>query len=316
MRDGFATPTAAGGRHYIVIPSTLPDERAWPLLSERDVAQFRRHGYLVLPLFAPESIDAAKAALRREAEPFISAGDTRREIGSPTLSLEAAAYEDARQLIFSADLISVVQQLLTAKPIYFGDSSVSFGDGYTGWHRDNRQSDRRDGSTPDWRGDYDLIRVGIYLQDCADHSGGLLIRAGSHRNAPGIPRWAKAPVLRKACALRGRFHGQGRFVDSRKGDVVLWSLRSIHAGHGVRLKLAPHLVLDPKIQPLVPERLRVPLDGLRMAVFATFARPGEHYDRYRVYLRGRDYFANRERVDVRDNIPGLVEFDDLRAAQP
>lgn len=284
--------------------------------NDYDLARFTRDGYIIVPsVFSSDKIDEVKASLLSEASSYIDDGDISRDIGSPILPFEAAAYLEARSLIFSDAVLSIVRQLLGCKPIYFGDSGIQFGSGYTGWHRDNRVSDRSDGATDDWKGDYDLIRIGIYLQDCAHHSGGLLIRAGSHKDAPRVPDWIRSSRLRKVLsrvhALRSRFHGRAKFVDTRKGDVVFWSLRAIHAGHAVRLKGAPRILLDPKWQPLVPDWRRVPTDGMRMAVFATFARRGTHYDRYRKYIVGRDYFANRARTAIDDYIPATIEFDKI-----
>ncbi len=224
--------------------------------------------------------------------------------------------------MFSDSVIAIVTQLLDHQPIYFGDSSVNYGAGYTGWHKDNRVSDRHDGGTPDWEGDYDLIRVGIYLQDCAKHSGGLLVRAGSHNDAPHLPGWARdgqgrlTTVARRANAFRSRFYGKARFVASRKSDIVVWTLRTTHAGHAVRIKRVPNLLLDPRVQQVIPKFLQVPVDGTRVAIFATFARPGSHYARYREYLISRDYFVNRPFMSVREFIPSAVTVDELRYSPP
>jgi hypothetical protein len=288
-------------------------------LDEGARVRFWRDGYLVVPsVFPPAMIDRAKAALLREAQSPHSPGGAPPRLGSHGLSQQAAVYPPARELMFSDAVISIVEQLLEHQPIYFGDSSVLYGAGYTGWHKDNRVSDRKDGGTPDWQGDYDLIRVGIYLQDCARHSGGLLVRAGSHNKAPHLPDWARngrgpvQAVARRAMAFRSRFYGQARFVDTRKGDIVVWTLRTTHAGHAVRIKGAPRLVLDPRVQQVMPRFLQVPVEGVRVAIFATFARPGAHYDRYRDYLVGRDYFANRPNVSVSEFIPPTVAVDELR----
>jgi hypothetical protein len=263
-------------------------------------SRFWQQGYAVIPaVFSPAEIDRAKRELLEIARAEGRLDGPGPRLGSRTLNRQAAAYPAARHLLFCDKVLWIVQALLSHRPVYFGDSSVNFGHGYTGWHKDNRVSDRKDGGAPDWQGDYDLIRVGVYLQDCAHHSGGLLVRAGSHLNAPHMPRWASSgggpagALMRRLVAFRSRFNGVARFVDSRIGDVVVWTLRTTHAGHAVRVRGMSRLLLDPRVQPMVPGFLQVPQDGFRVAAFATFARPGAHYERYKKYLLGRDYFADR-----------------------
>ncbi|CAN5354729.1 hypothetical protein BH24PSE2_BH24PSE2_02990 [soil metagenome] len=289
-------------------------------LSDDAVAQFRRDGYIVVPsVFAATEIDRTKAALLREAEAQGGLERSDRRLGSHGLPLEAAAYPAARALMFSDAIVPIVTRLLGHEPIYFGDSSVNYGGGYTGWHKDNRVSDRADGTAPDWEGDYDLIRVGIYLQDCASHSGGLLVRAHSHARAPRLPVWArqgKGPlqrIARRMTAFLSRFYGEARFVNCRKGDIVVWTLRTTHAGHAVRIKGLPSLLLDPRLQQAVPRFIQVPIDGFRMAIFSTFARPGSHYHRYREYILGRNYFAQRPFFPAEEVMPSTVTVDHLRA---
>lgn len=281
-------------------------------------SRFQNDGYVVVPsVFPPSHIEAAKSELLRTAEDHGNLAKQVRRIGGASLPQQAAAYPAARQLMFSDQVIALVTELLGEQPIYFGDSSVSFGAGYTGWHKDNRVSDRADGRAPDWQGDYDLVRVGIYLQDCKHHSGGLLIRAGSHRRAPMMPGWIEkrarflGPLVRRINKFRSRFIGTARFVDSRPGDVVLWSLRTTHAGHAVRLRGAPGLLFDPRVQQAIPRPLRISVDGDRVAIFATFARRGEHFDRYREYIMKRDYFAKRPSYSVRDLVPSSVIVEEL-----
>jgi hypothetical protein len=288
-------------------------------LDDGATAQFWRDGYIVIPaVFSVAMIDKAKTTLLRDASLENRLDAAAPRLGSHAFPKQAAAYSAARELIFSDAVISIVRQLLGHRPIYFGDSSVNYGPGYTGWHKDNRVSDRKDGAAPDWQGDYDLIRVGIYLQDCTSYSGGLLVRAGSHNNAPHLPGWARngqgplQAAARRGNAFRSRFYGQARFVDTRKGDIVVWTLRTTHAGHAVRIKGMPKLLLDPRVQQIIPKFLRVPTDGTRAAVFATFARPGSHYDRYREYLLSREYFASRPQDSITDFIPSTVTVDEIR----
>ena len=141
--------------------------------------------------------------------------------------------------------------------IYFGDSSYQIGTGMRGFHRDN--IDRTDLNGPDWKGKYTLIRLAIYLQDHKIHSGGLKIKVGSHKNSDG-------PVV---------------FVDSEVGDVVIWSLKSLHSGNAVRLKWFPAYSINTSgKERLVPSFLKNEQQLERISLFMTFALKSSHLDRY------------------------------------
>jgi hypothetical protein len=175
-----------------------------------------------------------------------------------------------RSVLLDERLQAVVRELLGGQPQYFGDSSARIGRyGMRGWHRDcvNR---RRWRGGPDWQGEYPVVRCGLYLQDSSRHSGGLALRPGSHR--PGRLR----PTLPK-------------LVDARAGDLIVWVLRTVHSAEAVRMRGLPHLVLPPRLQTRLPQRLRVPEDGERIVMFMTFGLEGSHLQHYIDYLKTRDY---------------------------
>jgi hypothetical protein len=182
------------------------------------------------------------------------------------------SYDELGAIILDERVVRFAQDLLGERPIYFADSTLRLGaNGERAWHRDNID---RDFDGPDWKGDYPIIRIGIYLQDHATHSGGLTIADGSHKEA------AKK--------------GHGRFPDIRPGDVAGWSLRARHSTEAVRIRMMPNLVLNPRLQTRIPKWARVPDDELRMTLFASFARHHTLFDRYVDYLKTRDYFQESE----------------------
>jgi Phytanoyl-CoA dioxygenase (PhyH) len=139
--------------------------------------------------------------------------------------------------------------------VYFGDSSYQIGTGLRGFHRDC--IDRTDLDAPDWKSTYTLIRIGIYLQNHKDYSGGLKVKQGSHINADG----------------------KAVFVDTEVGDVVTWSLKTIHSGNAVRLKWLPTTSID-KGEGRIPSILKKDEPKERISLFMTFGLRGFHLDRY------------------------------------
>ncbi|HLL92496.1 MAG TPA: hypothetical protein VK252_06105, partial [Solirubrobacteraceae bacterium] len=175
-----------------------------------------------------------------------------------------------RRVLLDARLLEVIEQLLGGRPCYFGDSSVRVGkNGSRAWHRDNVDRVRWRGG-PDWQDPYPLLRCGLYLQDQASHSGGLALRP--HSNRPD----RRVPTL-------------PRLVQARAGDLVAWDLRIVHSGEVVRPRGLPWLALNPRLQTVLPEALRVPDERERIVMFMTFGLSGPHLDHYIAYLKTRDY---------------------------
>jgi hypothetical protein len=174
-----------------------------------------------------------------------------------------------RHVLLDRRLVEVIGELLGGKPTYFGDSSFRIGkNGVRGWHRD--KVGRRWVGGPDWRGSFPVLRCGLYLQDQARHSGGLGVRPGSHLSRRLLPTLPK-------------------LVDAQAGDLVVWNMRTVHSAEAVRMRWLPRFPLHPRLQTLLPHRMRVPEDGERIVIFLTFALPGPHFDNYLEYMKSRDF---------------------------
>lgn len=161
-----------------------------------------------------------------------------------------------KKVLFSDKILKIAETILGKKPTYFGDSTYQVGSGDRGFHRDN--VDRLTKIGPDWEGEYDIIRVAIYMQDHDQYSGGLKVIEGSH-----IGKGKKR-----------------KFIDSKAGDVVLWNLRVFHSGNGVRLRLLPNLVMGYRFENIMPKFLIKDSEQERISCFFSFSNEGRHLDRY------------------------------------
>ncbi len=162
-------------------------------------------------------------------------------------------------------ILNIARSVLNNENIvYFGDSSYQIGTGLRGFHRDCL--DRTDLHAPDWQSEYTLIRVGIYLQNHKNFSGGLKVKQGSHINADG----------------------KAVFINNEIGDVVTWSLKTIHSGNAVRLKGFQNISID-KGEGRIPSFMKKDEPTERISLFMTFGLKGFHLDRYI-----KDYELKRE----------------------
>ncbi len=130
-------------------------------------------------------------------------------------------------------------------------------------------------------GRYTVLRFGLYLQDHADHSGGVGFRLASHNAVE-------------------RHVGRSVYAASRPGDVVVWNLRTTHRGT-VDFIRWPRILLDRKIARLVPRPAKLPRPpGARVGLFCSYGSAGPHLDRFIEYLRHRTWAIERWRESVYD----------------
>lgn len=241
-------------------------------------AVFQRNGIVVLKQVIPRSLrDELRSLLERKLAQGDAEGKVLRLPLYPNAEfllgdlLAIRELEQHDYIFFRDEVLDVVRLLLQSRElIYFGDSSVQFGEAARGFHKDN--VDRYDGSRDDWQGEYGLVRCGFYLQDHVKHSGGLKVRLASH-NYPT--------------------HKKGKIADVQTtfGDIAIWSKRLTHSGNTRKLKVLHGIPLHPRLEMICPAVLRAPEQLRRISAFCSFGRPGSHADRYinNLDVRAKDY---------------------------
>jgi len=246
-----------------------------------NVPEFWEQGYLLI----------RNVFSKAEAEEFRSHGSANRQHRGDLLSQPYL-----RKALLDDRVLNIAAQILGDTPVYYGESTFNTGQFSFEFHRDN--ADRRDGNAPDWKGKYTQINFAFYLQDHAWHSGGLRIIPRSH-NAVSTP----------SCKPRN--------VRTRVGDLVVWNLRTLHAGAATMLRLLPLTYVEPTglalekshERPRTWYRYLVPVDKPvsmriprfliagegpeRAAMFFTMGREDAHMERFVSYLKTRTYAVER-----------------------
>lgn len=232
---------------------------------------------MIKRLFEPAEIeilreDAAQAMANAEHR-GLAVNDQGPEGVARYTRCDVLSLPEVRHVLLDRRMIAVIGELLGGKPTYFGESVLRIGThGGRAWHRDNADRVKRLGGL-DWHDPYRILRCGVYMQDQAEHSGGLAVRPRSNR--PGM-RLRALPVL----------------IGAEPGDLIVWDLRTVHSGEVIRLRMAPKLPLHPSVQSHLPDALRMSDDRERMVMFMSFGRRGPHLDHYIKYLQTRE--QNRE----------------------
>jgi hypothetical protein len=228
-----------------------------------DVQRFEKDGYLVVKnVFSPSEIKKIRENAYQQYEI-----DKKENLDFQLPHLPTKAkYSKGdllskrllRRVLLDDRILKIARAILGKDDlIYFGDSSYQIGTGLRGFHRDNIDRNNLDG--PDWKGTYTILRIGVYCQDHKNYSGGLKVKEGTHRNADG----------------------KAVFVDSEVGDVVLWSLKTMHSGNAVRLKLFPNYSINTSgKENLIPAFLKKDEQDERISLFMTFALKSDHLERY------------------------------------
>jgi len=204
------------------------------------------------------------------------------------------SYDEIREFILDERVLRYIRLVLGPKLVYFGESSASF-DAHSAPHF---HKDARGDSVDPQQNDYPVIRMGVYLQNHKNHSGGLKVRVGSHRHVHLIRRNFKKLFKSKKeerLKLSSFKVGKSYNLPIEAGDLAIWSLRTDHSPNAVRLKIAPNLSVNPKIEPLIPNFMRIPEDKPRVVLFNTFGVDHELHDNYlnqRINKIGRARWLN------------------------
>ena len=245
-------------------------------ISKSEIDSFEANGYLVVKNVIPTSeIQEIRDALEIIREKCKESGSAEFNPKYPEATFllgDLASFPELEPfdfLVFKKDIVNIVKSLIGSEIVYFGESNTQTGLAIRGNHKDSRISDREDASGLDWKGDYPLVRVAIYLNDSDNYSGGIKIMPGSH----------KVPT--------SRFKRGGVNVNAKAGDLVIWKLTTTHSGNAKRLKIFKNLSLHPRFEDVIPEFLERKSPTERRAMFVVYGAPGEHLNRYLKYFGDR-----------------------------
>jgi hypothetical protein len=248
----------------------------FPISQARET--FHKYGIVILrDYLSADSKTAVRKILISRLETARAAGNVLHFGDYPDADFLLGDVLSVRELdpydniFFTPEAVRMAKALLgTEDLLYWGDSSIQFGVGARGFHKDN--VDRLDGTQDDWSRDYELLRCGVYFQDHMRHSGGLKVRLSSH-NFPT--------------------HRRGKIIDvlTENGDLVIWNMRLTHSGNYKKLRFPNWISLHPKLEGLAPYFAFAPEQTRRVAAFCSFGKSGTHADRYieRMNAREADY---------------------------
>jgi hypothetical protein len=167
---------------------------------------FEEQGFaLKFGVFTEQEIQSMRQRVEAQFNLDVAAGKAQRVMKTEAQMAKGdlLSKELLRTILLDDRILFMVRDLLQSDQlVYFGDSTYQIGTGARGFHRD--ATDRTFGQGLDYEPGYNLIRVGIYLQDHKKYSGGLKVKAKSHLQPTG----------------------KTLFLDTTAGDVAAWSLKT------------------------------------------------------------------------------------------
>ena len=216
-----------------------------------------------------------------EMQKLIEIGNRKCSMINYEGSIEGDLINDneIREIIFKDEVISIMKSIVKNKKLmYFYDSQIHCKPNQRIFHNDARNYD-----VNPRKKNYPVYRLGIFLQDHTDYSGGIKFRKNSHR------RHILNKLLLKNI-LTGKqdikdpisFMNFGKIVNAktRLGDLGIWSLRTQHSGGAVIPKLFNNLGLLPFIDNYIPKILKKPEHKNRIAIFYTFGEDSTALSNY------------------------------------
>ena len=201
--------------------------------------QFSREGFLVVKkLLGPDEVAHYRSLMQRDSGKDDSDFDIAHPAAGWAKPDGITLLKDYWDVVFNERLLKTVRSILGADVRYTQHSDLHVNFGAVGWHRDS--ANRVFGKGPDWDrslGNYQVVRVGIYLQSYQECQFSLGVVPGSHRHESLLTRgemkfWgAMRRLLRKKEFIQPLFTVKKQWIPLDSGDCVIFDQRLYHTGN-------------------------------------------------------------------------------------
>ena len=199
--------------------------------------------------------------------------------------VDVLSINEIQDVLLSDKFLSFITRLLgDDKTTYFGNSSIFYGKslGLNNFHIDARNDEES------YSVNYPLYRVAIYLQNHKNFSGGVKVRLKSHKKLlirlypiheliKTLKKFVENNFPIKDIFFRGRI----RNLRSEKNDLIIWNMRTHHAGRFKLFKFFPSIAINPVIERFLPNFFFKKEEKKRFAYFIAFSKnQGEQFKRF------------------------------------
>ena len=191
---------------------------------------------------------------------------------------EIFEYELIKKYFFNPNFFKIFKEILNCENlIYFSDSSINVHKTIekvpSGFHVDSRNENYN------FDEEYPIVRIGVYLENIKDFSGGIKVKPGSHQYycitkiTQAIKTIYQEKILKKNRNFKMKLFDKNIQPDLNLGDLIIWNMRLHHSGASWRYKFNKLISLHPIIDKLMPKFLKIPpqFKNNRTAIFFAFA---------------------------------------------
>ena len=196
-------------------------------------------------------------------------------------------------------LKTLLNEIIGKEVVFWGEATVNkthsggktgIPEGYGVFHKDN--TDRTDQDAPDWQTEFTIFRLGIYLDDYSNSSGGIGFRKYSHKKNKLKWLWNNRIFIR-IVHLLDMVLKRSVYCRSKPGDLVIWYLTTDHAGNCKYLKFDKNIPSTKFTKSLLPKFLWSTTNtNERITLFTTFGKKDNHLDRHFELLLRRKYMID------------------------
>ena len=245
------------------------------MLNSNQKADFARDGFLVVPnAITTEQVQWLRGFLR----PLFDVPSEQRPLGDTDFFLYDvfSRHPELRWLLWNPVLVGTLRDLLGEDFVFLPEVAAHLN-GFGGWHKDTTSQEVH-GQKFHWEEDYLMVEAGFYLQDnTTEFGGGLDVEAGSHNSpdffARGKRTWERG-VRRFVpnTVWPDKTLPQPFSVPSKAGDLVIFHFRVNHRASQ-------------------PQRLPVPPEHEKLALFMGCSRNNRHAQTYVNFLKTRPNYV-------------------------
>ena len=259
-------------------------------LRNKEIEVLKEQGFLLLKnIFTTDEVEVMQEHCMRECS-----------LRSFNSSVPGDIFENdlLRSILFKKEVINIMETILEDEVVYFRDSQIHCAPNKRIFHLDSRADYRNPRLST-----YPIYRLGVFMQEHVNYSGGIKFRVNSHRRII-----FNKLNLRKLLSGKG-FHNDplvylnmGKVVNVKAnlGDLIIWNLRTEHSGGAVITKLFNNSGFMPFIDEWIPEFLKKPEHSLRMAIFFALAKDTEELRRYIEYKKNNQKDTEHRETFSRD----------------
>lgn len=280
---------------------------------------FLKKGYVILKsVFPKEYISELRNKMIT-----LSSKDTSSDVNE----LEILLDEDIQNILLNKKLIESIKTILaTPSLLYYSDSGIMLRFNpyktYDRYHIDARGED----TNISYDEEYPIVRLGVYFHDTKNFSGGVKIREKSHKYILfkfrfwDTLRKIKLLFLNKIYNFKSLRLGKGINIEAEEGDIVIWNLRTHHAGMSRRLKILPKLCLWPLFDKILPSNFFLPFQypNERVALFCSFAKNDLKNKNVKGYLKSKTIASRRagRTAQINSNLNLINKLNSLGCVVP